>query len=125
MAIVNWPADLPDPESSAWKLNPAPLTIRSEMEAGAARVRRISAQRHDMVQVSWTFTLEQFGKFRDWYSNSIEDGAAWFDIDLYTGLSGANAGKCEVKESARFVGQWEATAVANKYIRVAAELEVR
>ena len=125
MATVDWPADLPDPEVSSWALEPAPLTIRSEMEAGPARVRRISQQRNDTIAASWVFSRAQFGQFRAWFILQAQHGAAWFNVDLFAGRSGADLGKCQVTEEARFIGQWKASALSNQYIRVTAELEVR
>lgn len=119
--MADWPTTFPSPLVSRWSLQPAPLTIRSEMEAGADRVRRVSQQRNDRVGATWVMSLAQFAEFRTWFSSEALDGAAWFNIALQTGQSAL----CEESASARFVGSWTANALNSKYIQVTATLEVR
>jgi hypothetical protein len=91
------------------------------MEAGAARVRRISTQRNDKVGVRFVFPRQQFADFRTWYKTSALDGAEWITMPLFTGQDG----NCEKTDSVRFIGQWTASALNERYIAVTAELEVR
>ncbi len=64
------PSILPRPLAPGYGINPADQTKRTDMEAGAARVRRSSRARLDMVDVSWKFTDAQMAVFRKWFDNS-------------------------------------------------------
>ena len=123
MANVDWPTDLPNVEIQSWAIEPAPLTVRSEMESGPARVRRISTQRNDTITVSWTLSRVQFAQFRTFFQTSLKHGVEWFNMPLFAGVT--PDGACNNLEEARFIGQWKASAINANYIRVSAELEVR
>ena len=118
---VQWPAGFPDPLIDGWGVQPAPLTIRSEMESGAARQRRVSTQRNDTVEAQFIFTRQQFADFRTWYSATALDGAEWILMTLFTG----QAGGCGTEQQTRFIGQWSATARSSNVITLSAQLEVR
>ena len=118
---VAWPTDYPKPLIRGWGLEPAPLTLRSEMESGAARVRRISTQRNDKVTVQFSFSRINFHNFRVWYSGTARDGAEWIDMPIFVGQDF----DCSTTEKVRFIGQWTASAVNANRITVSAELEVR
>ncbi len=68
--MSSWPSILPRPLVSGYAINPADQTLRTDMEAGAARVRRRSRARLDMIDVSWKFTDAQMAVFREWFDNS-------------------------------------------------------
>ena len=118
---VAWPNDYPKPLISGWGLEPAPLTVRSDMESGAARVRRISKQRNDKVSVQFAFTRQGFADFRTWYAATARNGVEWINMPVFTGQDG----NCQQTETVRFIGQWSASALSDKYIRLTAEIEVR
>ena len=120
---AQWPADFPDPEVNGWGLSPAPLTVRSDMEAGAARVRRVSTQRNDTVQASWVFTIAQFAEFRTWFESETgaKHGVEWITMRVQAGQSP----ECARDDNVRFIGAWQAGAVTARHVRVQATLEVR
>lgn len=121
--MPSWPATLPAPVYDGYQLTPVDPVIRSDMEVGAARVRRRTAARNDQVAVSWLFTNAQMAVFRAWYDNAstgAAGGAAWFTgISLALGASGL------VSSEARFAGIWQASALPGLNWRVTARLEVR
>ena len=83
-----WPDTLPTPSSPGFGLTPAEQVIRTDMETGFARVRRLTFARQDLVDVKWTFTDAEMAAFRAWYED-----AAWSlagDSDSLTGW-GVNA----------------------------------
>jgi hypothetical protein len=123
--MAAWPGTLPSALVAGWGLRPAAHTVRSEMESGAARVRRVSTSRADTVAAAWIMSRTQFSAFRAWYESAAGGnwGAAWFTVPLQAGQDAGGAPT--TTETARFVGQWDAQAIDAFYIRVTAELEVR
>ena len=67
-----WPDTLPTPSIPGFGLSPIDTAIRTDMEAGAKRVRRISVARQDSVDLSWVFNDAEMAAFRAWYED-----AAW------------------------------------------------
>jgi len=96
-----WPTTLPAPTAEGYQLENHDQTVRSDMEVGTARQRRISAASNDKLAVSWLFTDAQFAIFRAWFndaSTGIAGGASWFNgLDLALG-GGITTPDC------RFVG---------------------
>lgn len=119
--MAAWPSTLPPPLASGYGINPVDPTIRTDMEVGAARVRRRTAARNDKVSVSWVMTDAQFAIFRVWYDDAAEaaGGAAWFSASLAVGTGGI------VPLEARFSGAWKSAHLGALRWSVTAELEVR
>jgi hypothetical protein len=116
-----YPLTLPAPLSDGYALDPVEQTIRTDMEAGAARVRRRTRTRNDMLSVSFLFSDAQFLEFRTWFDDEttgISGGASWFDISLPVGKGGSTP------ETARFKGVWKSAKIGTNW-RVSGELEVR
>lgn len=120
--MATWPSTLPRP-SGSYEVAPVDQTIRTDMETGAARVRRRTAARNDRVTLQWTFTDAQMGVYRAWFESGAgaAGGAAWFDIPLAVGGNGVSVA------TARFVnGPGKFSQVGGKLLwTVAAELEIR
>ena len=120
--MATWPSTLPKPRTSGYQLSPVDPALRSDMEVGAARVRRRTAARNDQVSVAWFFTDAQLATFRTWYDDAAgaAGGASWFDgLSLAIGNTGVTA------QSARFVGIWKADQVDKLQWSVSAKLELR
>lgn len=119
--MATWPGTLPAPQLDGYAINPEKQTIRTDMEAGAARVRRRSAAINDKIQVSWKFTDAQMETFRTWFYNSAEcaGGAAWFTINLPVGTTGIDA------VTARFVDTYRKKLLPGLNWHVSATLEVQ
>lgn len=120
--MATWPATLPVPLVEGYQLNPGDQTIRTEMEVGAARVRRRTSARNDRVAAAWLLTEVQLDTLRDWFDNAttgIAGGAAWFTVALAVGT-----GTRQAAVEARFIGALQC-APAGPYWRVSATLEVR
>lgn len=79
---MDFPAILPAPSLSGYSVSPFDQTIRTDMEAGAARVRRRSASRNATATVAWIFTDNQFSVFDYWVQNKITGGADWFNLSI-------------------------------------------
>lgn len=116
-----WPSALPLPKLDGYALDPMDQTVRTDMEFGAARVRRRSKVRNDKLAVSWIFNAAQMAIFRAWFESDTQcaGGAAWFDIVVNTGDGATTSKVC------RFSGPWKASLVGANFWIVSATLEVR
>ncbi|MCU0919681.1 MAG: hypothetical protein MUF16_05000 [Burkholderiaceae bacterium] len=91
--MATWPSNLPSPIKASYAINMQDQCVRTDFEAGNPRVRRRTAARIDLIDVSWTFTDAELAEFRAWYEDSstgISGGAGWFQIDLAVGDTGIN-----------------------------------
>jgi len=66
-----WPDTLPGPAKVGYRLSPAEQSLRTDMEVGAKRVRRLSSARRDSVQVTWRMPDVQFAAFRVWHGDEL------------------------------------------------------
>jgi len=122
--MATWPATLPAPLQSGYALKPVDQLVRTDMEGGSARVRRVTTVRNDTVSLGWKLTDAQLLIFRNWFDDAvtgIDGGANWF-----TGLSLAVGNGIQTTLECRFVGPFDA-AMMDGSIRwqVTAKVEVR
>jgi hypothetical protein len=119
--MASWPASLPNPIIDSYQLSPSDAPLRTEMEFGAARARRLTFARNDRVNAAWKFTDAQMDIFRTWFDDAAEaaGGSAWFTISLPVGNTGLTS------QEARFVGLYKASLLPGLNWSVSAELEVR
>lgn len=68
---------------------PTPVVIRSEMERGVAKQRRIAADAIVTVPIEVIFfTKQQAADFETWFYDEIDGGAAFFDwVEPRTGAT--------------------------------------
>lgn len=119
--MAAYPSTLPKPITRGFQLQAGDMTIRTDMEVGAARVRRRTAARNDRLTVSLLFNDTQMAAFRAWFEDPAEadGGASWFTVTIPTGDGGGTA------VEARFVGPYQATAGGALVWQVSAQWEVR
>lgn len=120
--MPTWPSTLPKPAISGYQVAPVDQTVRSDMEVGAARVRRRTAARNDQVTASWMLTDTQMSAFRTWFDDPTQaaGGSAWFDgLSLPIGTGGSAACTC------RFIGPFTAALADKLAWKVTAKLEIR
>jgi len=67
----HWPDTLPTPIGPGYGLEAVDQYLRTDMEVGPARTRRLTRARRDRVQAVWVMTPAEFVAFRAWF----EDGA--------------------------------------------------
>ncbi len=119
--MAAFPTTLPAPLLDGYALSPVDQTARTDMEAGAARVRRRTRARNDVLDVSWRFTQAQMAAFRSWFEDGVSGiagGSSWFSVTVDVG-----GGALEIKEC-RFKGAWKAER-EHVFWKVTAQLEVR
>lgn len=123
--MATWPNTLPNPSQDGYTLKPETQTIRTDMEVGPARVRRITTVRNDTVNLSWFMTNAQFDTFRTWFEDSatgLSGGVGWF-----TGMPLKVGGGIQTTLECRFNGgTYEASIVPGDMAwTVSGMLEVR
>ncbi len=117
--MASWPTTLPPPETPGFMLKPVQAFDRTQMDDGPARQRRRFRQPPTIIPISWFLDSQiKMGTFEAWYYYELEDGAAWFTVDL---KNGQGVTSCE----ARFVKVWEASLLGGSKWIVKAELEIR
>lgn len=87
-----WPDTLPGPIEPGYRLSPASQTLRTDMEVGPKRQRRITRARRDELDLAWKFTDREFDAFRAWHGDEAWSLAgASDDLTGWTGI-GASRG---------------------------------
>ena len=105
---INFPKTLPYPTVQGYAIKPGEAIVRTEMEAGPERQRR----------VKWIFNLEQFAVFEAWYKYYAQEGGEWFYITLLGGIG-------LIEQDARFTQQFEASLLNGRLWEISSELEIR
>lgn len=122
--MATWPTTLPNPTESGYSLRPESQTIRTDMEVGPARMRRITSARNDSIALSWFMSNSQFTTFRAWFENGttgLAGGVGWF-----TGMPLKAGDGIQTTLECRFTGPYEATTVPGGMAwTVSATVEVR
>lgn len=119
MSNPTWPSSLPVPLSSGYALEPQPATIRTDMESGPARVRRIQTAAPTNVTAVVRVTALQLAVIEAWYEQIINYGASWFDMPLQNGLG-------KQVWTVQFVEPYKPSRVADSLLwDVALKLQVR
>lgn len=111
---VNFPTTLPNPVTDGYTEEPETQIMRTEMERGAIRTRRISRSIVDMKTVSWKFTDAQYTAFRTWFFDTAKGGVEWINLRLNS----------DSLVTARFASNWKASILPGRNWIVSATLEV-
>lgn len=85
--MATFPATLPAPLAAGYNITPVDTVVRTDMEVGTQKSRRVSYSRQDKIKVGWLLNGSQCATFRDWFdaSSGANGGQAWFDIILNSG----------------------------------------
>jgi len=118
---MGYPATLPKPVARGYMLKPVDPSLRTEMDVGAARVRRRTRARNDRLSLTWVLTDAQMAIYRAWFDSSAEadGGTAWVALALHIGDGGLS--NVEFK----FIGPYQASASGGLIWTVTADVEVR
>ena len=90
MPTPTFPPQLPNVIMDDYGFTPGNASIRTDMEAGLARVRRRFTAVPTEYKVTWKFTREELGIFEKFYQEDLFDGTAWFNIPLVNGVGETN-----------------------------------
>ena len=119
--MANWPTSLGNPQFSGYELETVDQTVRTDMDGGAARVRRRSTATPDHTSLRFIFDQAQMATFRDFWESDFMYGAAWVNMPVKTGrVSGLS-----VKECRPLKGTFKAVLVSDKLWSVDFQVEVR
>jgi len=64
-----WPDSLPGPTQRGTRRAPFDPSIRTQMEVGAPRVRRLTQMRRQRVTLTWRFTYAEMDLFEVWHDD--------------------------------------------------------
>jgi len=78
-----YPRDLPYPEAVSYAQQGKPKFVRTEMESGRVKQRRLYAKAGTTQTFEWTLTGEQKRQFRAWYEHALKGGADSFWINVW------------------------------------------
>ncbi len=112
-----WPEILPLPERDGYQLKLNDGVMRTSMEGGPPRARRVTTDVESLYQARFVFDEDQFLTFQAWFQEIGAGGAAAFLIPLRNGLG-------LVEQQARFAGPYEARLDGHLW-RVTVSLVVR
>lgn len=118
MATLDFPSTLPGVSAQSYGFKPQSGLIRTEVDAGYARVRRRFTQTPTEIDVKWKFTQDELGIFEKFFEEDIAGGASWFYIQLFNGTG-------QSVYTARFKAPYVANTIVREFLwEVSATLEV-
>lgn len=82
--MIQYPAGLPLPLREGYGFTPQNATLRTEMQSGRARKRRLYASVPTVTPVRWLFTAVEAQQFEIWYEDVLGGGVEWFELRLKT-----------------------------------------
>jgi len=120
MALPTWPTTLlPNPSREGYQLSRGDATIRTDMEAGPARVRRTYTNVPTVLAIQWDFTGDELKIFRHFWRVRTHSGSRHFLIDLNFDSSIALNVEC------RFMGPYTSARVSSAdHWQVKVQLEI-
>lgn len=83
---INYPPELPCALQDSYGLKPVSPLLRTELSSGRARQRRLYKSTPTQASVSWLFKEGEAQLFEAWFSESLTDGSAWFNMPLRSPL---------------------------------------
>lgn len=86
MPFAAWPVSLDyRPLRAGYRWRPGDPQLRTEMEQGSARKRRLWDMSPAYASAAWEFSLSEFELFRAWHHAVLADGEKRFRMPVYTG----------------------------------------
>ena len=90
-----WPSTLPIPSISGYDIETTDPTVRTDMDGGAARVRRRFTSAPDNISLRFVFSEAQMVIFRGFWDSDFRGGAAWAFVPVKDGRSaGVSSREC-------------------------------
>ena len=102
----------------SYTIEPVEGFIRSEMEVGTARQRRIATATPTNVSFRLFLKREGFKVFEAWYKHTLQNGAAWFAMPI-------NCGSGNVMTDVRFTEVYSSSLVGFDKFEVSCRVECR
>jgi len=119
MTTINYPSQLPMPIQDGYSIQHVSPLLRTQMQSGRARQRRIFTSVPSMVSVSFFFqSVGEAQLFEGFFQHTLKDGAEWFNMPLKTPMGSKNY-EC------RFTDIYGPIEPQNDYWRTSAQIEIR
>jgi len=115
--MANFPASLPAPAIANYSLAPDNAVMRTDMDKGPARQRRMFTAVPKKLELAWALKAEEMQTFVDFFENDVHHGADYFQMLL-------DVGRGFQLYSARFIEPYKANKSAKLMWAVAAKIEV-
>lgn len=116
---ISFPSTLPAPLIDGYGFDPESPLVKTDMDAGPARVRRRFTSRPTQYKAAWIFTQQELATFEAWFDLNAMSGAAWFSTPAWNG-------KGQVTVTARIPsGTFAVTKRPGLMWGVSASLEIR
>ena len=112
-----FPQELPAPNVQSYSITPVNQTVKSLMEFGTIRQRRVSMQNRLSLQCSWLFTESEFHVFSRWFYHDTKNGAVYFFSRIKTPYEEDNY------QFVRFTEPYQAELITAHMWRVRARIE--
>ena len=119
MTTINYPTQLPAPVQNGYSMQHVSPLLRTGMQSGRARQRRIFTSVPSMLSVSFFFESKtEVQLFEGFFQHTLKDGAEWFNMPLKTPM-GYYAVEC------RFADIYGPLELDGLYWRTSATIEIR
>lgn len=83
--MIEYPSEqLPCPLREGYGFQAVSPMLRSDLQSGRARQRRLFTSVPTMAAVSWIFSDVQAQVFEAWFEDALKSGTAWFECPLKT-----------------------------------------
>lgn len=118
MTTINYPSQLRPPLRENYSVQHVSPLLRTQMQSGRARQRRIFTSVPSMVQAAFYFgSAGEAQLFEGFFQHTLKDGTEWFNMPLRTPL-GVRQYKC------RFTGMYGPLELEGRSWRTSAQLEI-
>lgn len=87
---ISFPAGLPNPLREGYSLQPVSPFVRTPMESGRARNRRMFTNVPVNTTLDFIFKANEAAYFEIWFKETLKDGVEWFNIEGKTPLGMIN-----------------------------------
>lgn len=119
MTTINYPSQLRPPLRENYSVQHVSPLLRTQMQSGRARQRRLFTSVPSMVRVSFHFGSELEAQlFEGFFQHTLKDGAEWFNAPLRTPMGLRNY-EC------RFTDTYGPLELSGRSWRTSAQLEIR
>lgn len=119
--MATWPSTLPIPLLNGYELETADPTARTDMDSGAARVRRRNTGAPDGITLNLLLTDSEMVIFRAFWDTDWQQGAAWVYFPVRDGLAtGLGSKECRPQK-----GSFKAALIKSNVWKVQLTVEVR
>ncbi|QQE90495.1 hypothetical protein [Azotobacter chroococcum] len=82
--MIQYPEGLPMPLREGYSFQAVSPLLRSDLESGRSRQRRLYTSVPTMVGVSWLLSGVQAQLFEAWWEDALISGSQWFECPLKT-----------------------------------------